>query len=84
MFVFIIGIDYHRSIFEWNYLGRNLLCMTIQAVVFFTFNLMLHYQVFSKCLHQYSKIQVRSITNIISFVGLFEIFQSYGPIYCSN
>jgi len=49
------GIDYYRSIFEWNYLGRNLLCMTIQAVVFFTFNLLLHYQLFPKYLQRCAK-----------------------------
>ena len=64
------GIDYYRSIFEWNYLGRNLLCMTIQAVVFFTFNLLLHYQLFPKYLQRCAKAKVRRTQNTIRCVQL--------------
>ncbi|EFX66093.1 hypothetical protein DAPPUDRAFT_65035, partial [Daphnia pulex] len=31
--------------FEWDYLGRYFLSMVVQAIVFFSFTVLLHYQV---------------------------------------
>ncbi|XP_059350163.1 phospholipid-transporting ATPase ABCA1-like [Daphnia carinata] len=41
----LLGVNYQRNIFEWDYLGRYFLSMVVQATLFFTFTVMLHYQV---------------------------------------
>ncbi len=48
-----LGIVYERNIFEWDYLGRYLVCMIIQAIIFFGFNLALHYPFFPKLMARY-------------------------------
>nr|CAD7439812.1 unnamed protein product [Timema bartmani] len=40
------GVIIKTDIFEWGFLGKNLLCMFIAGIVFFFFNLVLEFQVF--------------------------------------
>ncbi|KAK4029566.1 hypothetical protein OUZ56_022545 [Daphnia magna] len=49
----LIGVVYERNIFEWDYLGRYFVCFILQAIVFFAFNLMLHYPFFPKLIARY-------------------------------
>nr|QST14975.1 ABCA1-1 protein [Diaphanosoma celebensis] len=44
-----IGVNYERNLFEWDYLGQYMASMIIQGIVFFTFNLLLHYKTFPQC-----------------------------------
>ncbi|XP_046463654.1 ATP-binding cassette sub-family A member 7-like isoform X2 [Daphnia pulex] len=49
----LLGLDYPRNIFEWDYLGRYFLSMVLQAVVFFSFTVLLHYQVLPESVVRY-------------------------------
>nr|CAD7425504.1 unnamed protein product [Timema monikensis] len=40
------GVIIKTDIFEWDFLGKNLMCMFIAGIVFFFFNLVLEFQVF--------------------------------------
>lgn len=50
------GLDYQRNIFEWDYLGRYFLSMIVQAVVFFSFTVLLHYQVLPERVVRYFQV----------------------------
>jgi len=50
------GVVYERNIFEWNYLGRYFVSFILQAIIFFGFNLMLHYPFFPKLIARYNKV----------------------------
>jgi len=49
MFNLFSGLEYRRDLFEWDYLGRYVVSMIIQAIVFFSFNLLVHYKTLPQC-----------------------------------
>lgn len=71
------GLDYQRSIFEWDFLGRYFVAMIIQAIVFFTFTIALHYQVLQSITHYF---QVSFLTRFIRNCKYFSVsFLECGP-----
>ena len=53
------GYDYQRNIFEWDYLGRYFVSMIIQAIVFFSFTVMLHYQVLPERVVRFFQVKLK-------------------------
>ena len=54
------GLDNNKNLADWDYLGRNITCMFLQSIIFFSFNLMLHYQILPDFIQR--RFQVRAVT----------------------
>ena len=54
-------MTYVVNLFDWDVLGRYIVSMILQSIVFFTFNLTLHYQVFPAFFRR--KFQVRILAS---------------------
>lgn len=46
MFIFFSGEDYSPDPYNWNFIGKNLFCMTIEGFLYFILNVLFQYRFF--------------------------------------